>query len=391
MKSKLFLSAVLAVAMAVPVSAGPLADATADMLWGVELGGYLEVSSTYNLNDPFTDANSYRVFDTDDGDFVDINAFQLYIDKLPEDVDEVGFRVDMLYGEDAALIGGGDGVLDDGNLNIYQAYISYIAPIGNGLTIDLGRFATWHGYEVIEGGANDQFSRSFMFGYAIPFTHTGARLTYTINEMWEVSYGLTQGWDTVEDTNDSLTHHFAIRTMPTDDIYIQNSIAYGPEDHNINGVDATTGLPDGSRALGDNGSYTFLYDLVATWQATDQLLLGANFDYGIAEDYSVASGDADWWGIAGYVRYDITDKLYGAVRGEWMNDEDNSRFGAGAFSDVEVWEVTLTLGYEVVDGLLTRVEYRHDDADQDIFFDDGAAGSTTDTQDTISFEVIYSF
>lgn len=372
MKSKLFLSVVMAVALALPVSAGPLADATADMLWGVELGGYLDVASTYNLNDPFTQANSYRVYDTDDGDFVDIHAFQLYIDKLPEDVDEVGFRVDMLYGEDATLIGGGSGVLADGNMNIYQAYISYIAPIGNGLTIDLGRFATWHGYEVIESGANDQYSRSFMFGLAIPFTHTGARLTYTINEMWEVSYGLTQGWDTVEDNNDSLTHHFAIRTMPTDDIYIQNSVAYGPE------------------MAGDNGSYTFLYDLVATWQATDQLMLGANFDYGNAEDATVAGGDADWWAIAGYVRYDITDKLYGAVRGEWMEDEDNTRFGAGAFSDVEVWEVTLTLGYEVVDGLLTRIEYRHDDADQDIFADD-STGTFDDSQDTIAFEVIYSF
>ncbi len=375
MKSKLFLSVVMAVAMALPVSAGPLADATADMLWGVELGGYLDVASTFNLNDPDGMMNSARIFDTDDGDFVDIHAFQLYIDKLPEDVDEVGFRVDMLYGEDAPIIGGdsipgnGDNPLADDNLNIYQAYISYIAPIGNGLTIDLGRFATWHGYEVIESGGNDQFSRSFLFGLAIPFTHTGARLTYTINEMWEVSYGLTQGWDNVEDNNDSLSHHVAIRTMPTDDIYIQNSIAYGPE------------------MVGDNGSYTFLYDLVATWQATDQLLLGANFDYGNAEDATATGSDADWWGIAGYVRYDITDKLYGAVRGEWMEDQDDVRFLSG-FGEVEVWEITLTLGYEVVDGLLTRVEYRHDDADQDIFADES---TFEDSQDTIAFEVIYSF
>ena len=73
-----------------------------------------------------------------------------------------------------------------------------------------------------------------------------------------------------------------------------------------------------------------------------------------------------------------------------MEDEDNTRFGAGAFSDVEVWEVTLTLGYEVVDGLLTRIEYRHDDADQDIFADD-STGTFDDSQDTIAFEVIYSF
>ncbi|MBI1390079.1 MAG: outer membrane beta-barrel protein [bacterium] len=373
MKSKLFLIAALACALAIPASAGPLADATSDMLWGIEIGGYIDIGSTYNLNDPATDMNSYRVFDTDDGDFVDFHALQFSFDKLPEDCDEVGFRVDMMYGEDAALVGGGSGVLDDGNLNIYQAYISYIAPIGNGLTIDLGRFATWHGYEVIESGLNDQFSRSFLFGYAIPFTHTGARFTYTINEMWEVGYSLTQGWDTVEDNNDSLTHHIMIRTMPTEQIYIQNSLAYGPE------------MP------GDNGSYTLLYDLVGTYQATEQFLIGANFDWGQTEDYGVGGGDADWWGIAGYLRYDVNDKFYAAVRGEWMNDEDNLRLGAPLIApdtDVELWEVTLTLGYEVVDGLLTRVEYRHDDADSDIFVDDSGLDNT---QDTISLEVIYSF
>lgn len=395
MKTKLFLSAALACVMAAPATtqAGPLADATSDMLWGIEISGYLDVGSTYAFSRPHgaqrnilgfarSDAISWtnhRAFNDDEGSLIDFHAFQLSIDRLPEDIDEVGFRIDMMYGEDAQLVGGGSGVLDSGHFNMYQAYISYVAPLGNGLTIDAGRFGTWHGYEVIESPLNDNYSRSLLFGLSQPFTHTGFRATYTIDEMWEVSGGVTQGWDTVENNNDSYTGHFALRFMPMENVYIQNSVAYGAEED------------------GNNSDKTLLYDLVATWQATDQLMVGLNFDWAFAEKspdnprYDNSFSDAEWWGLAGYLRYDVTDKLYVALRGEYVEDRHNEIFDAflpAGQNKVDVWETTLTVGYEVVDGLLTRVEYRHDDANEDIFISKDRLRSS---QDTISWEIIYSF
>ena len=46
-----------------------------------------------------------------------------------------------------------------------------------------GKYATHMGYEVIGGydGYNDNFSRGFIFGYGIPFTHTGLKATYAFN------------------------------------------------------------------------------------------------------------------------------------------------------------------------------------------------------------------
>lgn len=348
--------------------AGPLADATKDNLWGIELGGYLQVSSTYNLNDPNTNANTARVFDTDDGDVIDFNALQLYLDRLPGDVGEVGFRVDLIVGEDANLIGGNDGVLSNDDFNMYQAYISYIAPIGNGLTIDIGRFATWHGYEVIEGPANDQISRSFLFGYPIPFTHTGIRAGYDFSDMVGISLGITQGWDTVEDNNDSLTLHGALYLQPTEEFFISNSFAYGPE------------LP------GDNAQNKFLWDVVATYQLTDQFMIGANFDYTTEEDTGPGGSDGEVWGIGGYLRYDFREDMYGALRGEYFDDGDGvSALGLGSN---EYFEITATLGYQVTDQLLTRIEYRHDNADVAVFLDEA---TLDDSQDTIAFEIIYSF
>lgn len=350
--------------------AGPFADATKDNLWGVELGGYLQVSSTYNLNDPVSNTNQARVFDGDEGDLIDFNALQLYLDRLPTDAGDVGFRVDLIVGEDAAGIGGGDGVLDAGELNVYQAYISYIAPIGSGLTIDVGRFATWHGYEVIESPANDQISRSLLFGYPIPFTHTGIRAGYEFNEWVSASVGVTQGWDTVEDNNDSLTVHGAIYLQPTEQFFISNSFAYGPE------------IP------GDNAQNKFLWDVVATYQLTEQLMLGANFDYTNEEDSGPGGSDGEVYGFGGYVRYDFREDMYAALRGEYFDDDDAvSALGLGSN---EYWEITATLGYQVTDQLLTRIEYRHDDAENPVFDDDSGFG-IEDSQDTIAFEIIYSF
>jgi hypothetical protein len=346
--------------------AGPLSDATADSLWGIQLGGYLDVSYTYDFNDPneANDAIGGRAFGTDDNQ-VQLDAFQLYIDKLPKDAGEVGFRFDVLAGEDAQALGD----LFGGNANdisIYQAFISYIAPVGNGLTIDVGRFAASAGYEAIESPANDQFSRSMLFTLAQPYTNTGIRATYAFNDQWEVTGGLTQGWDVVEDDNEAWTFNGAVRWMPMESVYIQEAVYYGPE------------MPD------DNDNYTLLNDLVIKWDVNESWTVGANFDY-INQEDAIGTQDGDMWGLGGYVRYNVNEDLYLALRGEWLDDEDGLASGP---VDNELWEVTATLGYTVTEGLLTRLEYRHDNADADLYADEDVAD---DQQDTIAVEVIYSF
>ena len=43
---------------------------------------------------------------------------------------------------------------------------------------------TEEGFEVVEGpdGYNDNASRSFLFGFALPITHTGLRVTYPFSD-----------------------------------------------------------------------------------------------------------------------------------------------------------------------------------------------------------------
>ena len=114
------------------------------------------------------------------------------------------------------------------------------------------------------------------------------------------------------------------------------------------------------------------------------MTLGANVDVGAEEDAAAGGGSATWWGIAGYAAYDWTEKLRTAVRLEYFDDADGFRTGFG--SSLGLFSATLTLQYRIWRGLVGRLEYRHDEADEPVF-----SGGTRESQDTVTVSLYYSF
>jgi hypothetical protein len=145
----------------------------------VEFSGFVDTYYTYNFNEPPTGAlTPLRNFDSEHNQFT--LALAEFAMSKPVTADErVGFRLDLDYGPVAGSVNafepGDKGVLE----NIQQAYVSYFAPAGAGLTIDFGKFVTMAGAEVIESKDNWNYSRSLLFALAIPYYHAGARVTYT--------------------------------------------------------------------------------------------------------------------------------------------------------------------------------------------------------------------
>lgn len=334
-------------------------------LKGVRLSGYLSTSVNYNFNQPDSRVNDLRIFDQDANTF-NLDLFELVIKKEAES-GGAGFRVDLDYGDVAESIGStGLGSSSD-EFDLQQAYISLDAPLGvENLDLIIGKFVTLLGYEVIESGDNFNTSRSFLFGYAIPFTHTGILANYGIAPGLDLSLGVVNGWDNVKDNNDAKTVLARIGIEPKDWISLGITGIYGAEQDN------------------DNGNQRGVIDLVATIQPREELTLGLNYDYGREENAVSATQDAKWWGIAGYLRYQFTERWAQALRLEFFEDQDGTRTGTAQ----ELWEVTLTNDYKLQDNLLLRLEYRHDDSDKNSFARDSG---TKDTQDTVSLEMIYRF
>src|SRR5207244_956039 len=80
--------------------------------------------------------------------------------------------------------------------NIEEAYGSYMAPVGEGLQFDVGKFVTNAGAEVIEAKDDWNYTRSLLFQLAIPFYHTGVRMTFAPNS----TISLMANYDYTTDT-----------------------------------------------------------------------------------------------------------------------------------------------------------------------------------------------
>jgi len=333
---------------------------------------YVENSYVFNLRGDATDGvNELRVYDTDRG--YTFNMAEVSIKKEPSERYPFGFGLVLTGGEDPQLNHAlglfrdkDDTPGDTIKFDIQEAYLSGKIPVGNGLTLKGGKFVTLLGYEVIESPNNLNFSRSLLFGFAIPFTHVGVLASYPITDTLSVTAGPVLGWDVVDFRNGAPSGLGQIAFTGVKDLSTSLNFVVGPE------------------KVGDESKsdIRWVIDLVASYTGIKNLTLGLNVDYGRESNAAPAGGDATWWGLAGYAAYDWTEKLRTAVRLEYFEDSDGFRTGFG--SKLGVWEATVTAQYKIWKGLVGRLEYRHDQADERVF-----SGGSRKSQDTIAIALYY--
>ena len=106
-----------------------------------------------------------------------------------------------------------------------------------------------------------------------------------------------------------------------------------------------------------------------------------------------ALGDAAWWGWGLWAAYDVTDRFRVAVRQEYFKDAQGARTGLD--NKVSLWTTTVTLQYRIWRGLVGRLEYRHDQADEKVFrarYDERhVLAPTARSMDTFAISMYYSF
>ncbi|MCY4262652.1 MAG: outer membrane beta-barrel protein [Candidatus Dadabacteria bacterium] len=320
-------------------------------LESVGLGFSLDTTYQYVSNGEVGEGITERGLYPEHNDF-SIDAFTLSLEKVPtvgEGVaDLIGFRADILFGEQAERLGFGFGSTadsgdpTDGAVSPYQAYINVLVPSeAGGLNIYVGQFTTLAGWELIEAKDNTNITRSLLF-YRIPFAHSGVRATFSAGSL-DFALGLSNDWDALDDDNDGKTFESQIALNFANDGWLGVTGYFGDTD----------------------GETRSLITVVGTMTLMDKLTLIADFEYTSHE----AGGDR--WGFAGYAIMSLSDAVSIALRGEYVDDSEILD-DDGVMLGVELYEFTSTLiltPFESMGNFETRLEYRYDKADgNDTYF-----------------------
>lgn len=338
----------------------------------ITLNGFLKTSYSYNFNRPASATNQFRVFDFDDNTFK-VDEFELVAQKPMAKPRDAGFRVDFTVGSSVPRVTASAGLFRDAtgqaqDIDVHQAMAGYVVPVGAGLRLDLGKFVTSPGYEVIDGydSWNDNASRSLLFGFAIPFTHVGVRASYPFSSRLSGTAMVVNGWDVARDNNTSKTLGGQLAWTSGGPFGLTVSALTGPE------------------RSGDNSDARSVIDVVATLRPPGRLTLAANGDWGTEADAVGPGQDGTWKGIALYARLSLSDRCALTARGEYFEDLDGVRTGVAQ----KLRELTLTPETRVTPHFGLRGDLRVDHSSQLVF---DKPGGPSQTQPTVLFEALYSF
>lgn len=346
-------------------------------LQGIKFRGWLEGYYAWNANRPdkaTVNANQgssvVRTSDlTIEGRTFDVhsesprlNLAEIEVEKVPNR-GGLGFKVDVAGGDTQDILHATIDAASPGSVssdrfwdrNVQHVSLSYLAPLGSGLRMDVGKFATHIGMESIESIKNRNFSHDWLYTYAIPFEDTGLRLNYNFNPKVYGELYVLKGWNVTYDNNDRLSYGLSVGWNPSDKVGVTANYLGGPERN------------------GNNDDRRDLLDLQLTWALSSTLSTAVNVDLGRdanAIPSGIPSRDASWGGIAAYLRQNVGDRFSPTLRVEYFSDPQGFATGvAQHVVDFTLTGDTRVGGLKSFGKLLLRPEVRYDRSDAPFFTD----------------------
>lgn len=318
---------------------------------GIVPGLYLDTTYTANFGAPVDGLNAMRIFDSR-ADRPMFNYMELSLDRPVDAENPFGFRLDFGVGENPRIAKARSSF--SGDWYDLQQFIGRLRlPIGNGLTLSGGKFATRIGTEVIESLGNNHISHSWQFGYAEPFTHLGVLADYPIiPDRLSVATGIINGWDNVLDRSTGIGWLGQITGNPTDWLTLSGAGTVGEESGRL-------------RSVLDLIASVKYNDTASTAGHFDRFTASATYDWG-HEGQGNALPEANWHALGLTARVGVIPQLSFAQGFEYFIDADGARTG----TTQNMWSTRSTI--QVVPlahidsnwarALRVRAEFRHDES-----------------------------
>jgi hypothetical protein len=286
--------------------------------YGLDFGGWVQQGTTLNWDRPSDHFNG-PMTPNDRANEYQLNQAWLYAVRTPNMEDnwlDVGGRIDLSFGTDWRFYSG-YGLEDRINGNEYGLMIPqmYVDVAWNNLTVRMGRFATFTGYEAVPSTLNFFYSHAYCNSFCFdPLLVTGLMTEFKIGENWVVLNGFHRGELMFDDINGDLNYLGGLKWAgDAKQTSFSAMVDTGNED------------PAGTQ------NRTNLY-LLFTQRLGCSLQYALQSTLGRQEGASVATpgNDAEWYGLSQWLIYSFNPQWSVGARFEWMRDDDGARvYGAG--------------------------------------------------------------
>ena len=326
----------------------------------LDLNALVSTSYNYNLtlgrSTGVAAANAGRVFDARANSF-GIDVALLALQSEAQNIGDVGLRIELVHAPSTARIFG------VGTLSLWQAYAAIILPVGAGVRLDAGNFASHIGTEGLDsfdtnpdGGApldaaNLVYSRSLLFA-AIPPLVTGIRATTDIPGPACLQLFVVNGWQPgFIDNNAAKSVAARLQIFARKWLLVTATYLAGAEGNA--GAEAWRHLVDASVSVGDGRGGIKAEGLFISERST-------------AQSFSRRFGAL----LAG--RLQVSSAFALGLRGEYIDARDGFLAPNGAAGGLTVplprarlWELTFSPSVALGDSWVARLEVRHDHAADD--------------------------
>jgi len=314
-------------------------------------------------------------------DELDLNMAAVYVTKDASDKSRWGMELEAQAGEDSKSFGFSATSPDLAGANwlrqIGKADVSYLAPVGKGLTLQGGIFSSLIGYDSLYAKDNFSYTRPWGADYT-PYLMLGVNASYPFSKKITATGYIINNYFHLAHSNSVPSWGGQIAYSATDRLTVKETILYGPHQS------------DASLEF-----WRFFSDSVAEWRR-HPVTVAFEYQAGTEKLGAAGSPRALWMSAQLPVHWAVRGPWSVTLRPEFAWD----RAGRWTGFAQTIKAVTTTLEYRIPyrwTNTIARLEYRFDDSrgEGGGFFRDGDVSpgvvGLTPSQHLLIFGLIFTF
>jgi len=229
--------------------------------------------------------------------------------------------------------------------HISRANVSYLAPIGNGLTVTVGLFNSYIGYQSVYALDNLNYTRSYMADNAPYFTF-GVAAQYPVTDRLQVNLYAINGYNYLSHPNDQMSYGTQVAYRLSKGWTVTENLYYGPDQSNAS-----------------LQFWRFFSDSIIEWKH-DRLTLALAYDIGTENAAEQPGHPRTFWTAAAfYARLNVYGPWSIALRPEFYWDRSGRISGSEQFLKAMTTTLEYRWGHARPNAVI-RLEHRYDESTQ---------------------------